>query len=470
MGWYAPELFTFCSFLVYFLISLRKGTRRYVRFLAQVLSFLGLIIAGASILEEGEFFAGAYRVDLFSQVFKLLLALGLFLVFAMGRRSPEEVEEGYLPEFYMFLTLGTLGLMMLVSSVDLISLFIALELSSYSIYVIVPLRRGHGAVDLEAAAKYVFFGAIASGVMLYGMGYLYALTGSTNLHHVLGGLREVALEPMGVMALVLTLVGFFFKLSLFPLHFWAPDIYEGSSHLTTTYIATVPKVGAVALLLRLAFLAPQEAKAFVEVLVVLSALSMTLGNLVGLVQRDLKRLLAYSGIAHAGYVMLGVLALSGEGGASATYYMAVYLLMNLGLFLVVVILSRRGENVLIEDLKGLYRRAPLLAFTLAVSAFSLAGIPPTGGFIGKLLLFTAAFKAGHLVLVIVATVNTAISLFYYLNLVRYSYSREPEGTSEGVALSWGERVLCYLYIVLIIYTGLFPGPLMKIFEAASLAL
>ena len=186
-------------------------------------------------------------------------------------------------------------------------------------------------------------------------------------------------EPMGVMALVLTLVGFMFKLSLFPFHFWAPDVYEGASHLTTAYIATVPKLGAVALLLRLVHLAPADAQAFLWVLVALSALSMTLGNVVGLVQRDLKRLLAYSGIAHAGYVMLGVVAVKQSGPAPAIFYMAVYLLMNLGLFLVVVILSKEGRNVGVEDLKGLWRRAPLLALTLAVSAFSLAGIPPTGG-------------------------------------------------------------------------------------------
>ena len=467
MGRLLPELFTFCSFLVYFVLSLRGGRRGWIIPLAQALSFAGMVIAGASVLQEGELFRGSYRVDLFSQLFKVLLACGLFLVFAMGRRSEEEVHEGYLPEFYMFLTLGTLGLMILVSARDLISVFIALELSSYAVYAVVPLRKRM--VGLEAAAKYIFFGAVASGVMLYGMGYLYALTGSTHLGTILEGLRKVMAEPMGVMALVLTLVGFMFKLSLFPFHFWAPDVYEGASHLTTAYIATVPKLGAVALLLRLVHLAPADAQAFLWTLVALSALSMTLGNVVGLVQRDLKRLLAYSGIAHAGYVMLGVVAVKQSGPAPAIFYMAVYLLMNLGLFLVVVILSKEGRNVGVEDLKGLWRRAPLLALTLAVSAFSLAGIPPTGGFMGKLVVFTAAFRAGHLPLVVIATVNTAVSLFYYLNLVRYSYCRDPEARGE-VSVTLGERVLCYLLIILILYLGIFPGPTMKIFEVAILGL
>jgi NADH:ubiquinone oxidoreductase subunit 2 (subunit N) len=201
------------------------------------------------------------------------------------------------------------------------------------------------------------------------------------------------------------------------------------------------------------------------VIIVLAALSMTIGNLVGLVQKDVKRLLAYSGIAHAGYLMMGLLSFNREGNAAVVYYIAVYLFMNLALFYVVMLLSRRGENVTINDLSGLARRSPLLALTLAVAAFSLAGIPPTGGFTGKFFLFVTAFKAGYLAIVIIAAVNTVLSIFYYLNLVRVSYSREPEEL-RPLTLAFHEKVLCCVFNIVIIYLGLMPFGLIDLFRNA----
>jgi NADH-quinone oxidoreductase subunit N len=365
----------------------------------------------------------------------------------------------------MFLGFSALGLMMLVSSVELISIVIALEISSYSLYVIVPLRKGQTKIQLEASMKYLFFGAISTGIMLYGMSYLYGMTNSTFLSNILFMLPKFLDQPIGILAIVLTLTGFFFKLSLFPFHFWAPDIYEGASNTTTTFIATVPKVAAAALLIRLVTMASSADPVFVTILIVLAALSMTFGNLVGLVQKDIKRLLAYSGIAHAGYVVMGILAMSKDGNAAAIYYMVVYLFMNLACFYVVLLLAKNGENISINDLSGLAKRAPLLAFTLAVSAFSLAGIPPTGGFTGKLFLFTSAFKAGHLNIVLIGAVNTVISIFYYLNLVRMSYSREPVST-EPIKLSFQEKALCYVMICLVLYLGITPFGLMQLFRFA----
>jgi NADH-quinone oxidoreductase subunit N len=261
------------------------------------------------------------------------------------------------------------------------------------------------------------------------------------------------------------MTGFFFKLSLFPLHFWAPDIYEGASNTTTTFIATVPKIAAAALLIRIAMLAPSVSLPLNQILIILAALSMTIGNLVGLIQKDLKRLLAYSGIAHAGYLMLGVISLNSGGGAAAIYYIAIYLFMNLACFYVILLLSKSGENVMVDDLAGLSKRSPLLALTLAVSAFSLAGIPPTGGFTGKFFLFVSAFQEGYLTIVIIGAVNTVISIFYYLNLVRMSYSREPE-SRPNITLHFHEKALCYTLIFMILYMGLIPFGLMDIFQSA----
>ena len=458
-----PELYMLFFSIVFLILSV--GKRKADMFTwAKVLSLVGLVITLVSINGRGNLFYGAYRVDLFSQVFKAIFIYGfVFVIFMLGKKN--EIEEGYLAEYFMFLGFSTLGLMMLVSSVELISIAISLEISSYSLYVIVPLRKGQAKVQLEAAMKYLFFGAISSGIMIYGMSYLYGMTQSTFLSKIIFVLPKFLDQPIGILAIILTLAGFFFKLSLFPFHFWAPDIYEGASNTTTTFIATVPKVAAAALLIRIVTMASSADPAFVSILIVLAALSMTFGNIVGLVQKDIKRLLAYSGIAHAGYLIMGILAMSRDGNAAAIYYMVVYLFMNLGVFYVVLLLSKSGENISLNDLSGLARRAPLLAFTLAVSAFSLAGIPPTGGFTGKLFLFTSAFKAGHLTIVIIGAVNTVISIFYYLNLVRMSYSKEAV-TTEPISLSMHEKALCYVLIFLVLYLGIMPFGLMQLFRMA----
>jgi NADH-quinone oxidoreductase subunit N len=458
-----PELYMLFFSIVFLFLSV--GKRKADMFTwAKVLSLVGLVITLVSINGRGSLFYGAYRIDLFSQVFKAVFIYGfVFVIFMLGKKN--EIEEGYLAEYFMFLGFSTLGLMMLVSSVELISIAISLEISSYSLYVIVPLRKGQTKVQLEAAMKYLFFGAISSGIMIYGMSYLYGMTQSTFLSRIIFVLPKFLDQPIGILAIILTLAGFFFKLSLFPFHFWAPDIYEGASNTTTTFIATVPKVAAAALLIRIVTMASSADPAFVSILIVLAALSMTFGNIVGLVQKDIKRLLGYSGIAHAGYLIMGILAMSRDGNAAAIYYMVVYLFMNLGVFYVVLLLSKSGENISLNDLSGLARRAPLLAFTLAVSAFSLAGIPPTGGFTGKLFLFTSAFKAGHLTIVIIGAVNTVISIFYYLNLVRMSYSKEAV-TTEPISLSIHEKALCYVLIFLVLYLGILPFGLMQLFRMA----
>lgn len=455
-----PEIYTLLFSILFLFLSL--GNKKRSLFIpARALAFIGLIISFLSLNAGGDYFFGAYRVDYFSQIFKVLLNVGLTLVVFMFNKT-DEVEN--IPEFYMFLGFSTLGLTILVSSVELISILISLEISSFSLYAIVPLRKAQTKSHLEASIKYLFFGAISTGIMLYGMGYLYAFAHSTYLCDIVAKMPSFLDRPLGVMALILTLTAFFFKLSLFPLHFWAPDIYEGASDATTTFIATVPKIAAAALLIRLTMLAGSPIFQLAVLLMVLSAFSMTLGNLVGLVQKDLKRLLAYSGIAHAGYLMLGLLSFTKDGNAAVAYYITVYLFMNLALFYVIMLLSRSGQNLKVSDLTGLARKSPLLAFTLAAAAFSLAGIPPTGGFTGKFFLFVNAFKAGYLAIVIIAAVNTVISLFYYLNLVRVSYSKDTDGAL--IKLSFSEKALCYLFSVAIIILGLMPLKFMELFRQA----
>ena len=463
-----PELSTLLVAVIFLFVSVNKNKPAGWGSLgfAKMISVLPLLLSVVSIGASGVLFDGAYSIDLFSQIFKVLLSFGYCAVILMLQKS-EDIEGEYVAEYFMFLAFSVLGLMMLVSSVELISIVISLELSSYSLYVVVPLRKGQSKIQWEAAVKYLFFGAMSTGVMLYGMSFMYAFCQSTYLRDIARILPGFLDQPYGILALVLTLSGFFFKLSLFPFHYWAPDIYEGASNITTSFIATIPKLAGAALLIRLTMLAPSTSLKFVNILVVFAALSMTFGNIVGLVQKDLKRLLAYSGIAHAGYLLMGVLALTKDGNAAAVYYITIYLLMSLACLYVIVVLSTKGENVEVGDLAGLSKRAPLLALTLAVAAFSLAGIPPTGGFTGKLFLFTNAFKQGHLTLVIIGAVNTVISIFYYLNLVRVSYSKEATIYKDTpIALSFNQKALCCVFVFVILYMGILPKGLFGLFRAA----
>ncbi|MGA3084422.1 MAG: NADH-quinone oxidoreductase subunit N [Thermodesulfobacteriota bacterium] len=452
---FLPETFLLFMALIFFCQSMWKSSADLNQGLALFLSAAGVIISLLNLNQSGELFYRAYRVDLFSQIFKCLISLGLFLVVLLGRKL-KGIEERLQPEFFMFLSLSSLGLSMMVSSVELLTIFIAMELSSYSLYVLIPIRNQAHGQQMEAAIKYIIFGAAATGVMLFGMSYIFGVTGSTYLVDILQKMPALLNQPIAIIGLLLVLCGFFFKLAVVPFQFWTPDVYQGAANETASFVATMPKLGAVALLLRLVSLAGSGAVDLIQVLVLLSAVSMTFGNLAALVQKDLKRLLAYSSIAHAGYVLLGVLTLNSAGFSAAIFHISAYLLMNVACFLVVCAVSRQGENVAISDLSGLYRRSPLLAFTLAVGAFALAGIPPTAGFTGKLFLFVAALNQGHLTLVIIAAVNTAISIYYYLNIVRTAYGQDPDGL-PAVSLSFSNRLLNYGLILAILLMGTFPA-------------
>jgi NADH-quinone oxidoreductase subunit N len=359
--------------------------------------------------------------------------------------------------------MSTLGLLMLVSSVELLAMFIALELSSYSLYLLVPMRDDHTGLrmQMESAIKYVLFGVVATGVMLFGMSYMFGLTGTTYFSTLLPALQQMMGNPVAIVAIAMVMGGFFFKLAVFPFHFWAPDVYQGASNETTAFIASVPKIAAVAVLIRIVTLVTPEGQAIVNMLILFSICSMFYGNLIALVQTDVKRMLGFSGIAHAGYVLLGLVTLQDAGYATSLYYIAGYLVMNIAGFLVVCKVSQRGENVRINDLRGLHKRSPLLAFTMAVSMFAMAGIPPFVGFMGKFMLLTGAYKAGYVTLVILAAINTAISLYYYLSVVRVTYStgagdRPPlvvDGTTKAVSLA---------LVVIIIALGVAPDSILKI--------
>jgi NADH-quinone oxidoreductase subunit N len=453
---FLPELTLLGAGLIIFIVSLgtpNGGTTRNIAI------GLGAAIFGATLLsysQTGKLFFNAYQVDLFSQVFKILIAGAMLLVLIFGQKLKGISEKVY-PEYYLFLFMSVLGLMMLVSSVELLSIFIALELSSFAVYIMVPMRddKGKFRFQMEAGIKYLLFGVTATGFMLFGMSYMYGLTGSTELSVVITKLSTMWDNPAAVISMMMVLSGFFYKLAIFPFHFWVPDVYEGASNETTAFIASVPKLAAVAMLIRLVSLISGEGQVILNVLMVCAVASMFYGNLSALVQKDIKRMLGFSGIAHAGFVLLGILTFQITGYANAMYYIVGYVLMNLACFLVICTVSENGENVMINDLSGLHKRSPIMAFTLAVGLFALAGIPPFVGFMGKFMLLAGALKEGYLLIVILAAINTAIAIYYYLSVIRVTYCSDPEERAI-VSPSMLTNATSVFLLAIIVFMGISP--------------
>lgn len=433
---------------------------------ASGLAALTLVVSLICLKSEGKLFYDAYQVDFFSQIFKVLIALATLIVLVFSD-AEGDLQKETRAEYYLFLFTSVLGLMMLVSSVELLSIFVSLELSSFAVYVMVPMRNDTNASgnQVEAGIKYLLFGVVATGLMLFGMSYMYGLTGSTQLSVIAEKLAFLYSQPTAIVAIILVLAGFFYKLALFPLHFWVPDIYEGASNETTAFIAAVPKLAAVALLLRFTTLVSAEGEVIVNVLMVCALLSMFYGNLSALIQKDVKRLLGFSGISHAGFVLVGLLTFNLIGFATAMYYITGYVFMNLACFLVICAVAEKGKNVVVEDFIGLHKRAPLLALTLTVGLFALAGIPPFVGFTGKFLLLLGALREGHLILVILAAINTGIAIYYYLSIVRVSFCTDTE--ERGTVASSGlNNALALLLIVTIIVMGVMPSQFIAITTSA----
>ncbi len=457
-----PELVLTAGALFYFVISLLKSPDiRFQRYSSTVIGILVLITTCATFSQKASLFFDSYTVDVYSQMFKILIGFGFATLLIFGQHLKDIADE-VRPEYNLFLILSVLGLMMLVSSVELIAIFVSLELSSFSLYLLVPMREDRTGVrtQMEAGIKYILFGVMATGFLLYGMSYLFGLTGSTYLAEIIPALSGISNQPIVLMAVLLVLAGFFYKLAVFPMHFWVPDIYQGASNETTAFIATIPKIGAVALLIRFMTLPTGQPEFLVYLFGVMAVCSMFYGNLSALVQTDLKRMLGFSGISHAGFIMLGLLAMGAEGYGLAVYYIAGYVIMNLACFLVICQVSKDGENLQVQDLAGLYKREPLLAVILAVSLFALAGIPPFVGFMGKFFILTSTLQNGHLVLVILAAINTAIAIYYYLSVVKTAYTDEPAKGQEGIIpVDFLIKATGVVLVAIIMIMGVLPSKL-----------
>ena len=468
---FAPELVCAIMGFVLFLSPIFGWSYR-TTFGIALLSGLFVLIASVYTLPfSGEpFYPGIYRVDFFSQLMKLALSLG-FLLTILASRTPHTLHASGWVEYPMFLIFSTLGMMMMVSATELITLYLAMEFTAYPIYIIVALHR-NVRVGGESATKYMIQGMAASAVSLYGMSFLFGVFGSPYFKDITPQLAIVAGQPIFWLGLLLTLGGFLFKLGAFPFHFWAPDTYQTAPHGVVTFIATVSKVAAVAILCRLLALLLPSAWAssnLQPVLMWMSVIAMTLGNLSALVQRDFKRLLGYSTVAHAGYMLIGLQSFGEQGLTAALFYGIGYFVMNFACFLVVCEVNKNDDLVTIESMAGLYKRSPLLAMALLIGLFGLIGLPPTVGFIGKWLLFSAALSRGQFYLVLIAAINATIGLYYYLMVIRQVYWAEPT-SSEAIRPHPLVAIAAVASIVIVLVMGTFPGIFWDMAARAAAAL
>jgi NADH-quinone oxidoreductase subunit N len=425
-----------------------------------------LLVAIALWGREGRAFGGMLVMDDFALFFDLVVcyATALVLLVSMDYLPRNGIESG---EYYILVLLAALGMMLMAAAADLIVIFLALELMSLSLYVLAGFFRGRMASG-EASMKYFLLGAFATGFFLYGIALIYGATGTTNLDRIAAALGAAPREPLLLIGVGLLLVGFGFKVAAVPFHMWVPDVYEGAPTSVTALIATGSKAAGFAVLLRVLLSALKAAQPDWAVLLwVVAVLTMTIGNVVAIAQSNLKRMLAYSSVAHVGYMLVGLVAGGPLGAGGVLFYLLVYTFANVGAFGVVLLLERgHREAVDLADYGGLAARHPVLALTLSLFLLSLIGIPPTAGFAGKFYLFGAAVRSGYIGLAIIAVLNSAVAAYYYLRLIVYMYMREPEGVPTAPALSLACRLALGIGLWGVIQLGVMPAPVLDLAQDA----
>jgi len=371
-------------------------------------------------------------------------------------------------EYYALVLFSAAGMMLLASADDLIVVFLGLELMSLSLYVLAGLFKTQLASS-EASMKYFLLGAFATSFLLYGVALVYGATGSTNLERVAVAIGGRPRDTMLLIGVGLLLVGFGFKISSVPFHMWAPDVYQGAPTSITALIATGSKAAAFAALIRVLFSALRATEAdWTRLFWILAALTMTVGNVVAIAQSNLKRMLAYSSVAHVGYMLVGLVAGGASGAGAVLFYLLAYTFTTVGTFGVITLSERAtGEEAAeVGDYAGLGRRHPLLALTLSLFLLSLVGIPPLAGFVGKFYVFGAAVRGGYIWLAVIAVLNSAIAAYYYLRVIVYMYMREPDGPAASLAPSFAGGLALAIALVGIVLLGVMPAPFADLAIAA----
>lgn len=475
VSYFLPEFALTATVLALIVVRVATKDPQSVAFPYLSLVGIGLSILLACVVPADEakgIFEGMVAYDSFAVFFKILTALSAAIVVFMSLDSREMGGRPHV-EFYVFLLASLLGMFLLAASTDIVMLYLSFELVSIPSYLLAGYVKGK-IESTEAAMKYVVYGATASGGMIYGFSMLFGLTGTTQIAEI-GQVIASGAQPVLplVIACVLVAAGFGYKIAAVPFHMWSPDVYEGAPTPATAYFSVAPKAAGFAVLVRFfytVFAVPDPGASawrlstdvdWTLLFAVLSAVTMTVGNLVALKQDNIKRLLAYSSIAHAGYMLMGFVLLTPAGIMAVLFYFVVYLFMNLGAFYVVLVVGNSCNGEDISDFRGLGTRAPFMAVSMAAFLFALTGIPPFSGFIGKLYLFAEAINRQVYWLVVIAALNSVVGLYYYARIVKAMFLDDPD-TTEAIVVPAIPRALLVLLVAPTLILGVYWEPVAKI--------
>ena len=463
-----PEIFLLSMACVILIVDLFLSDKsRIVTYLLAQLTLLGALFLtlNSTSTETILTFSNTFVRDTMSDILKVAIYIATFITFMYAKDYLRDrgIFKG---EFYVLGLFGALGMMILVSAHNFLTIYLGLELLSLSLYAMVAMQRD-SILASESAMKYFVLGAIASGMLLYGISIIYGLTGSLDLAEVATNMKSQTQSVLLAFGLVFMIVGIAFKLGAVPFHMWLPDVYHGAPTAVTLYIGSAPKIAAFAMLMRLLVDGLMGLHAQWEgILIILAVLSMGIGNLLAIAQGNIKRMLAYSTISHVGFLILGAMTGTQSGFAASMFYTLVYVLMSLGGFGMVMLLSRKGfEAENLDDYKGLNARSPWYAFMMLILMFSMAGVPPFLGFWAKLVVLEEVIAADMLWLAIVGIIFSVIGAFYYLRIIKLMYFDKPEDTSP-LESSLDTRLMLSLNSLAVLGLGLFPGALLTVCRAA----
>ena len=465
-----PELFLFVWALVVLVIDL--FSRRQSVSLPAYLSLIGLVITGVLVarVEEAAFWNGMFVADTFARFFKIVFLGSAFLAIGSSFGLVRKMTH-HRGEYFSLILISTVGMMFLASAKELITLYIGLELTTIPLFVLAAYSKTDRS-SAEAGLKYMIIGAASSAILLYGLSIIYGLTGTTYLHQVtinlsIHWLAYGDVGPAFTMALMMIIAGLVFKLAIVPFHMWAPDVYQGAPTPITAFLSVASKGAGLAAFVRIfvgmfiAFatdvMAPRD---WGTIVAILAAVTMIVGNVIAIRQTNIKRLLAYSSIAQAGYIMVGVVAASSTAVASISYYIFAYMFANMGAFAIITVYAERTGSEEISDYAGLAKSSPVLAATFTLFLLSLTGIPPLAGFLAKYYVFAAAVQAGYVWLVILAVLTTVVALYYYANVIRLMYL-SAEDNAHHIIPSFPAGMVLFLAAAGVVLFGVFPQSVLQ---------
>ena len=457
-----PELSIFISAVLLLIVGLFVKNIKLIINLAIITLIIAIILVFVQPVQSA--FNNSLTIDEFSKIAKTLILIGSLASIVMYHSSREDLNIN-LFEYPILILLATIGMMIMVSANDLIAIFIGLELQSLTLYVLAALNRNHLASS-EAGLKYFLLGALSSGLLLFGLSYIYGFTGNTNLNLIS---TTVTSGNIGlIIGIVFVCSGIAFKVSAVPFHMWTPDVYEGAPTPVTAFFALAPKVAAIALAVRFLIVGFGDiAFDWQQIITFLSIASMVFAAFAAIAQTNIKRLMAYSSIGHVGYALIGLVCGTPQGISSLVIYLSIYLIMNIGVFSFILSMKNKGEYYEnISDLSGLYKTHPYYSVVITILMFSLAGIPPLAGFFGKFYIFIAAIESNLLLLAIVGILASVVGAFYYLRIIKVIYFDESKNSFDGFShRSLG--LLTHPSAILILIFCLYPLPLIKISNYAA---